>query len=60
MDEAHKVVEVVENVPPCKKDPCPSYGGMQRSTYVLELNAGQARREKVALGASVDFKLPGK
>jgi uncharacterized membrane protein (UPF0127 family) len=58
MDVDHKVVEIVDNVPPCKKDPCPSYGGMQKSTYVLELNAGQARREKVALGATIDFKLP--
>jgi uncharacterized membrane protein (UPF0127 family) len=58
MDENRKVVEVVDNVPPCKKDPCPSYGGMQRSLYVLELNAGQARREKVTLGATIDFTLP--
>jgi uncharacterized protein len=60
LDGNRKVVEIADNVPPCKKDPCPSYGGMQRSIYVVEMNAGQARREKVALGSTVDFKPPEK
>jgi uncharacterized membrane protein (UPF0127 family) len=58
MDESRKVVEIVANVPPCQNDPCPSYGGMQRSLYVLEVNAGQAAREKVTLGATLEFMLP--
>jgi uncharacterized protein len=60
LDGNRKVVEIADSVPPCKKDPCPSYGGMQRSVYVVEMNAGQARREKVALGSAIDFKLPEK
>jgi len=43
-----------------QEGPCPSYGGMQRSVYVVEMNAGQARREKVTLGAILDFKLPAR
>jgi uncharacterized membrane protein (UPF0127 family) len=31
---------------------------MQRSLYVLEVNAGQAAREKVTLGATLEFMLP--
>jgi uncharacterized membrane protein (UPF0127 family) len=58
LDDERKVVTVEENVPPCKKDPCPSYGGMQKALYVVEMGAGQAKREKVALGARLDFKLP--
>jgi uncharacterized protein len=58
LDEERKVVTVVENVPFCKKDPCPSFGGMQKALYVVEMNAGQARREKVTLGTTIDFKLP--
>jgi uncharacterized membrane protein (UPF0127 family) len=58
LDEERKVVEVKEAVPPCRKDPCPSYAPMRRAAYVVEMNAGQARREKVALGSTLEFTLP--
>jgi uncharacterized membrane protein (UPF0127 family) len=57
LDEERKVVHVAEAVPPCKADPCPVYNPLRRASYVLELNAGQARREKVALGAALGFTL---
>jgi uncharacterized membrane protein (UPF0127 family) len=55
LDDKRRVVYIAEKVPPCKNDPCPSYGGLQRALYVLELGAGQARREKTAMGSVVDF-----
>ena len=58
LDEARKVVHVAEAVPPCKAEPCPVYQPMQRAAFVIEMNADQARQEKVALGATVDFTLP--
>ena len=58
LDEQRKVVHVAEAVPPCKADPCPVYQPMQRAAYVVEMNAEQARAEKVALGAALDFTLP--
>ena len=58
LDEQRKVVHVAESVPPCKADPCPVYEPMQRAAYVVEMNAAQARQEKVALGATLDFTLP--
>jgi hypothetical protein len=58
LDEDRKVVFVAADVPPCKADPCPSYGGMQRALYVLEVNAGQAEREKVKRGSLLEFKPP--
>jgi len=58
LDDNRKVVYIAENVPPCKRDPCPTYGGMQRSLYVVEMNAHQARAEGVMLGSMIDFKLP--
>jgi uncharacterized protein len=58
LDEQRKVVHVAEKVPPCKADPCPVYEPMQRAAYVVEMNAEQARQEKVALGATLDFTLP--
>ncbi len=58
LDESHKVVYVAEAVPPCKSDPCAVYSPMQRALYVVEMNAGQARREKAVLGATLRFDLP--
>ena len=58
LDENHKVVHVQPRVPPCKADPCPSYLPLRRAAYVVEMNAGAAGREKVALGAKFGFTLP--
>ena len=58
LDENQRVVHVAEGVPPCKADPCPSYEPLRRASYVLELNAGQASREKAVVGATVSFQLP--
>ena len=58
LDEDKKVVHVAESVPPCKADPCPVYNPLRRAAYVVELNAGQARREKAVLGAAFAFTLP--
>ena len=58
LDEGRRVVDVAVKVPPCKADPCPVYQPMGRASYVVEMGAGQAGREKVARGAVLDFKLP--
>lgn len=58
LDEERKVVHVAESVPPCKSDPCPIYQPLRRAAYVVELNAGQARREKAVLGSAFTFELP--
>jgi len=58
LDQQRKVVHLEASVPPCKRDPCPSYPPLQRAAYVLELNAGQARKEKLALGSQLEFTLP--
>jgi hypothetical protein len=60
LDEEKKVVHVAESVPPCKADPCPVYNPMRRASYVIELSAGQARREKAVVGAAVRFDLPSR
>ena len=58
LDEARKIVHVAEAVPPCKAEPCPVYNPLRRAAYVVELNAGQARREQAVVGAPVSFALP--
>ena len=58
LDEQGKVVHVAEKVPPCKAEPCAVYQPLQRAAYVVELNAGQARKEKAAVGSRLEFSLP--
>ena len=50
LDEEQRIVHVAEAVPPCKAEPCPVYNPLRRASYVIELNAGQARREKAVAG----------
>jgi uncharacterized protein len=58
LDADHRVVHLTESVPPCKAEPCPVYQPLRRASFVVELNAGQARREKVAVGETLSFALP--
>jgi len=58
LDEERRVVHLAEAVPPCEKDPCPAYQPMRKAAYVVEMNAGQARREKATLGALLKFEPP--
>jgi uncharacterized membrane protein (UPF0127 family) len=58
LDEGRRVVHVTPNVPPCKAEPCPSYQPMRKAAYVIEMNAGAAKREKLALGSLVEFTPP--
>lgn len=58
LDATGRVVHLAEAVPPCAKEPCPVYQPMRKAVYVVELNAGQARREKAAVGAELKFALP--
>jgi hypothetical protein len=58
LDEERRVVHVAEGAPPCAKDPCPVYQPMRKASYVVEMNAGQARREKATVGAQLKFERP--
>jgi hypothetical protein len=58
LDEQRSVVHVAEAVPPCKAEPCPVYNPLRKAAYVVELNAGQARREKAVIGSTIGFVLP--
>ena len=57
LDYARRVVYVAYNVPPCEKDPCPTYTPPQDALYVLEVNAGWAPRFNVQIGDETEFKL---
>jgi uncharacterized membrane protein (UPF0127 family) len=58
LDEERRIVHVAEAVPACKAEPCPVYNPLRRAAYVVELNAGQARRDKAVVGATLGFTLP--
>ena len=55
------VVDVLQNVPPCAADPCPTYPPAAASDTVLELNAGVAARSGLLRGAVVRYvDVPGR
>jgi hypothetical protein len=61
LDADHKIVHLAEKVPPCtakEASDCEVYNPLARASFVVELNAGQARREKALVGSTIDFKLP--
>ncbi|HTW65235.1 MAG TPA: DUF192 domain-containing protein [Bryobacteraceae bacterium] len=57
LNSKHDIVEIVENAPPCKTkaSQCPQYGGKQLSSYILELNAGMARKYGLQLGQAIQW-----
>ena len=55
IDQRHRIVHVKDNVPPCKADPCPSYAPNAISRYVLELPAGEAKKQNLKVGDALQF-----
>jgi uncharacterized membrane protein (UPF0127 family) len=49
-DAERRLISVQHDVPPCRADPCPAYPSGAPARYVLELNAGEARRIGVTSG----------
>jgi uncharacterized membrane protein (UPF0127 family) len=60
LDRDRRIVHIERNVPPCKADPCPSYGPGRPGLYVLELAAGAADRMGLKPSDRLDFVLPKK
>lgn len=49
-DAQRRLVSVRHDVPPCRADPCRAWTSGAPARYVLELNAGEARRLGLAPG----------
>jgi len=58
LDDRFDVVYVQNATPPCKSDPCPSYGSLRKASYVLELKSGVARREGLKAGSRLGVTFP--
>lgn len=57
MDTSRQIVEIVENVPPCKTQAsqCPHYGGTKVARYHLELAGGMAAKYGLKVGEKLEF-----
>ena len=49
-DSQLSLVSMQQDVPPCRRDPCPSYPSTGPARYVLEINAGIAEQLGVEVG----------
>jgi uncharacterized membrane protein (UPF0127 family) len=56
MDAEGKVLFVSADTPPCKADPCPSYGPESPAAMVLEIAGGKAVKEKIGVGSVLQVK----
>ncbi len=56
MDYGRRIVHIEHNVPPCVADPCPRYTPQHEALYVLEINAGYARKIGIQLGDLAEFR----
>jgi uncharacterized membrane protein (UPF0127 family) len=56
MDADGKVIFVSAETPPCKVDPCPSYGPDASAASVLEIAGGKAAKEKINVGSVLRFQ----
>lgn len=59
-DADRELVYLHEDVPPCTTSDCPSYPSHHPAKYVLELNAGTAKRLGVEHGDVLEINLPAK
>ena len=53
MDESGKVVFVSANTPPCRADPCATYGPDASARQVLEIAGGMAAKEQITIGSTL-------
>src|ERR671915_2187498 len=49
-DSSSKIIDIKENVPPCKQEECPGYPSREPAQYVLEVNAGFVQEKGVKIG----------
>jgi uncharacterized membrane protein (UPF0127 family) len=56
MDAAGRVLFISADTPPCKADPCPSYGPDSPAASVLEIAGGKAVKERIVAGSVLRFK----
>ena len=56
LDDTGKVIFVSADTPPCKADPCPTYGTDTPVRRVLEIAAGMAKKEGIDVGSRIEIR----
>jgi len=59
MDESFSVLHIQPSAPPCRADPCATYGPPRKAAYVLEVRGGMAVREGLKVGDRLGVVFPG-
>jgi uncharacterized protein len=58
IDESHHIVRMMENVPPCQREPCPWYGeGPEPVRYVIQAEAGIIKQIGITTGMELKYTL---
>lgn len=58
LDSQKRIVHIENQVPPCTKDPCPSYVPAAAAAFVVELRAGFAESHRLRPYDRIEFVLP--
>ncbi len=53
LNSDRQVVDLFASVPPCRRDPCPSYTSALPARYVLEIAGGLAAKLKLQVGDKI-------
>src|SRR5918992_22977 len=53
-DSSSKIIDIKENVPPCKQEECPTYPSREPAQYVLEVNAGFVQEKGIRIGDELE------
>ena len=55
LDKERQVIEIFENVPPCRTEPCYSYVSKRPAKYALELKGNRSKDLNLKTGDSIFF-----
>lgn len=53
LDTDGRILSMLENLPPCQKDPCPIYDSHAAAMYMLELSAGFIQQNHLKVGQKI-------
>jgi uncharacterized membrane protein (UPF0127 family) len=58
LDDERRIIHIEADVPPCRAEPCPSYGPLRPARYVLELKGGVAAELGLKVSDRLMFVIP--
>ena len=50
-----EIINIAENVQPCKEDPCETYSSEIPIRYVVEVNGGFTEKKEIGIGDTIRF-----